>query len=116
GSSPVAAVCRSPWRGRITKIGCVTGGAITTSNATITVATSPGGTGTFTAITGGTITVTFSSSSLGQVFTANFVGAPWTTNTSGSCFVNENDTIRFTPANASGANIPGYFFAEIVKA
>src|SRR5262249_13801016 len=89
GASPVAAVARSPWRGRITKVGCVTGGAITTSNATITVSTAPAPGGTFTAITGATFNVNFSSSSIGQVFSVSNIGAPWGTNVSGTAFVNE---------------------------
>src|SRR5262245_46204901 len=84
GASPVAAVARSPWRGRITKVGCVVGGAITTSNCTVTVSTAPAPGGTFTAVTGAVINVTFSSSSIGQVFVVNNVGAPWATNASGT--------------------------------
>src|SRR5262245_23889284 len=54
GASPIVAEIRAPTRGRLVKVACVTGGTITTSNATITVAI--GG----TTVTGAAITVNFS--------------------------------------------------------
>lgn len=99
GASVVPAYTTAPFRGQIAKFGVVTGGAITTANATVTVAVN----GT----TIGTLTVTFSGAAAGQVFTS----APTTYALSQ---VNEDDAISFTPAGASGASIPGTFFAVIL--
>jgi len=90
----------------------VTGGVITTSNATITPSING------TSITGGTVTVTVASASLGQHFstTLNDQGGGASAGTAALGFVYEDDVIRWLPSNASGSSIPGYFYVEIVKA
>lgn len=98
GASAAAAYVRAPFRGKIVKVGAVTGGVITTADAT--VATAIGG----TAITGGSITVTVAGAAAGQHFSAT----PTAANA-----VNEDDVISFTPSGASGVSIPGSFYAVI---
>lgn len=98
GASAAIAYTSSPFRGVITKFGGITGGVITTADATVTVKNG--------STTIGTFTITVSGAAAGQVFT----GAP-TTNVLSQ--VNEDDVISFTPAGASGASIPGTFFAVI---
>src|SRR4051812_48957129 len=92
GASAAAAFIRAPFRGKILKVGAVTGGVITSADAT--VATAIGG----TAITGGSITITSAGAAAGQHFSASPTAAN---------LVSEDDVISFTPSGASGANIPG---------
>lgn len=92
GATPVAAYIRSPFRSRLLGYSMVLRGAITTADATITVAVN----GT----TVGTFTVTQSGSAAGQVFT----GTP-----ASPVYVNSDDVVSFTPSGASGANIAGDF-------
>lgn len=101
GASAAAAYVRAPCRGYVTKVGGVTGGVITTADAT--VATAING----TAITGGSITITVAGAAAGQHFSATPTAAN---------FVNEDDVVSFTPSGASGASIPGTFYAVIVPA
>jgi hypothetical protein len=103
GASPVAAQLRSPFRGRITKVGAVTGGTITTSNCSVAV--SINGAATFVSFN-----INFTSATAGQHFSATPSGA-----ISGTT-VNEDDVITFTPSNASGATIPAFMYAVIRKA
>jgi hypothetical protein len=98
GASPVAAFTRAAFRGRIIKFGGVTGGAITTADCTVTVAVNGSSIGTFT--------ITVAGAAAGQLFT----GAP---STFANQAVNEDDVISFTPAGASGALVPGSFFAVL---
>jgi hypothetical protein len=98
GASPVAAFARAAFRGRIIKFGGVTGGAITTADCTVTVAVNGSSIGTFT--------ITVAGAAAGQLFT----GAPLTF---ANQAVNEDDIISFTPAGASGAAVPGSFFAVL---
>lgn len=100
GGTPIAARCISPVRGRILRVYSVLGGAITTANATITVAING------TTVTGGAMTIAFSGSAAGDVDTAD----PTALN-----FVNEGDAISFTPSGASGASIPCQFMAIIER-
>lgn len=100
GASPVAAQARAPYRGRIVKVFAVTAGAITTADATVTVAVA----GTTQASAAFTITVT--GAAAGQVFSATGLNI--------AC--NEDDAISFTPAGASGATIPATFGAVIQTA
>jgi hypothetical protein len=101
GTTPAAAYTSAPFRGTILKFGGVTGGVITTANATVTVAVNGTTIGTFTILVAG--------AAAGQLFT----GSPTTTALS---YVSEDDVISFTPAGASGASIPGTFFAVIQQA
>src|SRR6266566_6279064 len=98
GATPKPAYARAPWRGRITKVGCITAGVITTSNASVTTAING------TTVTGGTVTVTVASASTGQHFstTINDQGGGVSAGTAALGFVNEDDVISWTPANASG--------------
>jgi hypothetical protein len=100
GASAVTAYARSPFRGKVIKVGSVLYGAITTADAT--VATTING----TAITGGSITITQSGSAAGQVNTAT---------PSAANDVNEDDYISFPPTGAGGANIAASFFAVMKR-
>jgi hypothetical protein len=101
GGTPAAAYLRAPFRGTVVKVGGVTGGIITTADASIAVAI--GG----TAITGSPFLMTVSGAAAGQ----NFSMTP-----SGANAVNEDDVISFTPSGASGSSIPGTFYATIRRA
>ncbi len=98
GASPAVAYARAPFRGRIVKFGGVTGGAIATSDCTVTVGINGGSIGTFT--------VTAAGAAAGQLFS----GAP---SSFAAQAVNEDDVISFTPSGASGASVPGNFFAVL---
>ena len=98
GAAPAAAFARAAFRGRIVKFGGVTGGAITTSDCTVTVAVNGTSVGTFT--------ITAAGAAAGQLFS----GAP---STFAAQAVNEDDVISFTPSGASGASVPGNFFAVL---
>ena len=98
GASPAAAFARSAFRGRIVKFGGITGGTITTSDCTVTVAVNGSSIGTFT--------ITAAGAAAGQLF----FGAP---STFANQAVNEDDVISFTPSGASGASVPGSFFAVL---
>jgi hypothetical protein len=98
GASPIAAYVRAPFRGRLIAVGGVTGGTITTADCTVAVAING------TAVTGGGFTITQSGAAAGQ----NFNAVPTAANV-----VNEDDVISFTPSGASGASIPGSFYAVI---
>src|SRR5262245_54076813 len=101
GASPEAAYVRAPFRGQIIKLGCVTQGAITTADATITTAING------TAITGGSVTVTLSGAAAGQHFSATPTAAR---------DVVEDDVVSFTPSGASGATIGGQMYAVFKRA
>lgn len=92
GASPVAAYVRVPFRCRLLKAAGVLGGAITTTDGTITV--------TANAATLATFTVTQAGSVAGQLFSAV---PPSPT------YLNEDDVIVLTPSGASGAAVPMYF-------
>jgi hypothetical protein len=101
GGTPAAAYARAPFRGKIVKVGGVTGGAITTADCAVAVAING------TAVTGGAFTITLSGAAAGQLFSAVPTAA---------YLVNEDDVISFTPSGASGSAIPGTFFAVIQTA
>jgi len=109
GASPQVAEMRAPYRGRIIKVACVTGGTITTSNATITVAING------TTVLGANIVVVVAGASAGQVFTAQPSAGSASAATPANGFVNEDDVISFTPSNASGANISAQMTAMLRK-
>lgn len=110
-STPLAAVARSPIRGKIVKTGAVSHGAFTT-DCSIAVAIIPsvaGGTapGGGTAITGSPMTLTASNSAAGTSTTMTPTGAN---------LVNEDDLIMFTPSGSTGTTIGGTFYAVIQMA
>jgi len=98
GGSPAASYTRAAFRGRIVKFGGITGGAITTSDCTVTVAVNGASIGSFT--------ITVAGAAAGQLFS----GAP---SSFANQAVNEDDVISFTPSGASGASVPGSFFAVL---
>lgn len=98
GGTPAAAYVRVPFRGKVVKVGMVTGGVITSADCSVAVAVNG------TAVTGATLTATVASAAAGQHFSATPSGA----NT-----VNEDDVISFTPSGASGSSIPGMFYAVV---
>ncbi len=109
GASPIAAQMRAPFRGRIVKVGCVTGGTITTSSAVMTLAVNG------TNVTGGTFSVTLAGAAAGQHFSNSSLPSLNATATAANGFVQEDDVITLTPSNASGSSIPGACYAVIKK-
>ena len=96
GASPVAAYMRVPFRCRLLKVTGILGGAITTADGTITVAS---GGATLT-----TFTVTQAGSAAGQLFSAT---------PASPVYLDEDAVISFTPSGASGANIPMHLSAAV---
>lgn len=96
GATPTVGYVRSPYRGKILKVGCIQSGAVT---GTSTIATAING----TAITGGSIAVT--AGSAGTLFSATPTAAQR---------VNEDDVISFTPSGATGT-VTGNMFVVIRK-
>ena len=109
GTSPIVAVARSPYRGKVVKVGLVINGAITAAPCSTAVniipnaadATAPG---TGTAITGSPFVITNTNSAAGS--TNSFVP-------SGANAINEDDLITFTPSGATGTSITGTYYAVI---
>lgn len=101
GASAVAAYARAPFRGRIVKLVGVTGGTITTADATVSTAING------TAITNGNFTIVATGAAAGQVFSS----IPSAAN-----LVVEDDVISFTASGASGATVPATFYAVIQSA
>jgi hypothetical protein len=100
GTSPAAAWCVAPVRGRVVRTYAVLEGTITTANAAIAVGVNGGadiGTGALSIAPGAAGT--------------GASDAP--SNTAGSAQVNEGDFISFTPSGATGSNIPATFHAVI---
>lgn len=98
GTTPVAAWCVAPVKGRIVRTFAVLEGTITTAAAAIAVA-----------INGG--------SNIGALSIA--IGAAGTGASdapSGTRDVSEGDFISFTPSGATGSSIPATFHAVIRKA
>jgi hypothetical protein len=92
GSSPVAAFIRVPCRCRLLKATGILGGAITTSDGTVTVSVNSSTVTTFA--------VPQSGSAAGLLFSS--VPASPT-------YLNEDDVIALTPSGASGAAVPMHF-------
>jgi hypothetical protein len=100
GSTPTAAWCVAPVKGRIVRTYAVLEGTITTAPAAIAVAINGGadiGTGALSLAIGGAGTG------------ANDAPA----NANGSAIVNEGDFISFTPSGATGTSITATFHAVI---
>lgn len=99
GATPLACYVRAPFRGKLLKVTSVLRGAITTANATVTVAVN--GTTAFT------YPIVQAGSAAGQLDS----GTPTT-----FVYVNEDDVISITPSAASGANIAADFSVAIRQA
>jgi hypothetical protein len=96
GGTPVAAYVRAPFRCRLLKATGILGGAITTTNGTVTASVNSNTLLTFT--------VTQSGSAAGQLFSA-IPASP--------TYLNEDDVIVLTPSGASGSNIPMHFSVAV---
>lgn len=92
GAAPVAAYIRVPFRCRLLKAAAILGGAITTTDGTVTV--------TANATTLATIAVPQAGSAAGHLFSTVPVSP---------AYLNEDDVIVLTPSGASGASIPMHF-------
>lgn len=98
GGTPVAVYIRVPYRGAITKVGCVAQGAITTADATMAFALNG------SANTAGNFTLPVAGAAAGQIATA----IP-----TAQIYVQEDDVVTFTPSGASGTTIPAHFFIVV---
>ena len=99
GGTPIAAVTRAPFRGKVVKVGGVLAGTLTTADALVAVTIAG------TTITGcSAVTIPSTLSTVGTSFSA----VPTALN---AC--NEDDYISFTPSAASGSAIPCTFYAVI---
>ena len=98
GATPVAASVRSPFRGRIVKVGVVQN---VTATGTVTVTSAING----VTVTGGTIVIP----------TGGSPGLHSSVTPTGANAVAEDDVISFTPAGATGTTT-GSFYAVIKKA
>ena len=96
GASPVAAYVRAPFRCRVSKITGILGGAITTTDGTVTISAN--------AATLATFAVPQAGSAAGQLFS---VVPPSPT------YLNEDDVIVLTPSGAAGAAIPMHFSISV---
>ena len=101
GGTPLACYVRVPMRGRISQVWAIAQGAITTADATITVAVN----GTTNTALAGTIPV--ASAAAGQVVS-------WIPTS--PVYVSENDYITFTPSGASGSSIGCQFGIDVQAA
>ena len=108
GTSPIAAVTRAGFRGKVVKVGFVCGGAFTgtLSHAVAIIANAADATapGSGTAITGSPFTQSATNSALGS--TNSFIP-------SAANAVNEDDLITFTPSGATATSMPGTYYAVI---
>jgi len=111
GSSPIAAVTRFPFRGKIVKAGHIANGAWTgtLSHAVNIIASVADGSapGAGTAVTGSPFTQSATNSAAGS--TASFI--PTGANTG-----NEDDLITFTPSGATASSVSGTYYAVIQMA
>jgi len=97
-STAGSAFAVSPCRGKIIKMGSVTGAAVTTADTAITSKIAG------TLVTGGAWTIAFTSAAAGDVDTA----IP-----SGANSVNEDDNIEFISDGAGSGTVPTTYFADI---
>jgi hypothetical protein len=96
GTSPVAAYIRAPFRCRLLKATGILGGAITTTDGTVTVSINSSTVTTFA--------VPQSGSAAGQLFSS--VPASPT-------YLNEDDVIALTPSGAAGSSVPMHFSVAV---
>lgn len=109
GTTPIVAVARSPFRGKVVKVGLVINGAITNAACSTAVniianAADAAAPGSGTAITGSPFVVTNTNSAAGS--TNSFVPT-------GANAINEDDLITFTPSGATGSSVTGTYYAVI---
>lgn len=111
GATPLAAVIRAPFRGKITLLAAVAHGTFVTDNSiAVTIVPSvTGGTapGAGTAVGGSPMTLTASNSAAGTSTSKVPTGAN---------FVNEGDLIVFTPSGSTGTTIGATYSATIQQA
>jgi hypothetical protein len=100
GTTPVAAWCVAPVKGRIVRTYAVLEGTITTAPAAIAVAIN-GGTNI------GSLSIPVGAAGSGASDAPSAAGIPKD--------VQEGDFISFTPSGATGASIPATFHAVIRK-
>lgn len=98
GGTPVTAYMRAPFRSKLMKVTGILGGAITSTDGTITVNVVGGSSAVIT------FTVTQSGSAAGQLFS----GTP-----ASPVYLNEDDVLSIVPSAASGVSIPMHFSAAI---
>jgi hypothetical protein len=98
GAAPVAAYIRVPFRCRLLRATGILGGAITTSNGTVTASVNSNTLATFT--------VTQSGSAAGQLLSAT---------PPSPSYLNEDDVIALTPSGAGGTAVPMHF-SVVVRA
>ncbi len=107
-STPLAAVVRATFRGKVVLCAAASHGAFTTdcSVAVVIIAAPAAGAapGAGTAITGSPMTLTAANSAAGTTNTMTPTGAN---------IVNEGDLIVFTPSGSTGTTIGGTFSAII---
>jgi hypothetical protein len=98
GTTPAAAWCVAPVKGRIVRTYAVLEGTITTAPAAIAVAINGGA-------NIGALSIPIGVAGSGASDTPP--------NTAGNAAVNDGDFISFTPSGATGAGIPATFHAVI---
>src|SRR5437879_118439 len=98
GTTPVAAWCVSPVRGKVVRTYAVLEGTITTAPAAIAVAINSGA-------NIGALSI--------PIGVAGSGASDLPPNSAGAAQVNDGDFISFTPSGATGAGIPATFHAVI---
>jgi hypothetical protein len=96
GTAPVASYVRVPCRCRLLKVAAILGGAITTTDGTVTVTVNSSSVASFA--------VPQSGSAAGQLFS---VVPPSPT------YLNEDDVIVLTPSGASGTAVSMHFSVAV---
>jgi hypothetical protein len=96
GTAPVAAYIRVPFRCRLLKATGILGGAITTTDGTVTASVN--------AVTFATFAVPQSGSAAGQLLS---------TSPPSPTYLNEDDVIVLTPSGTSGTSIPMHFSVAV---
>jgi hypothetical protein len=104
GSTPVPAVCVAPVKGHIVRTGMASNGALTGTTVASCIITPAGGSA------GSDIGSGALSLAAGTAITAIDTG--FNINSTNN-YVNEGDTITFTPSGGTGSSIGGNFFAVI---
>ena len=101
GTSPIAAYCTAPFRGKLIKVIGVINGAISVADCSVAVTING------TAVTGSPFIIAQSGSGAGTTGSLTPSGA----NT-----VNEDDYISVTPSGATGSSVTGNFLCVFARA